>query len=250
MAQFKHNQASHAHSRQTLDLLYGYDSFLDSLEVVADMGCGSGLDTDWWARLETRDDPPEPRNYLCYAVDQQPTLDSATRNLSNVVVLEKSFEEKILPRKADLIWCHDAFQYVQNPLQTLRNWNAQMNEDGMLIIILRQNVTYEYNRLVTRGYNHSYFNHNLVSLVYMLAVNGFDCNDAYALKSDNDPWLHIAVYKSSVEPMDPGTTGWHDLAEHGLLNPSIVRSYTQYGYVRQEDIMFPWLDKDWHQPKT
>ena len=93
MEQFKNAYESHDHSRQILDLIYGYDSFLDSLEVVADMGCGAGADTDWWARLETRDDPPEPRNYLCYAVDRQPRLESAISALPNVKIFDKNFED-------------------------------------------------------------------------------------------------------------------------------------------------------------
>jgi hypothetical protein len=250
MGQFKHIEQNHQHSQETLDILYGYDSFLDSLKVIADMGCGSGLDLNWWATLETRDDPPEPRNYLCYAVDKKDQVDPDVRALPNVIVLEKNFEERVIPRQVDLMWCHDAFQYIQNPLNTLRNWNAQMNVNGMLIIILKQNVTSEYNRLVTRGHNYNYFNHNLVNMVYMLAVNGFDCNDAYALKNNNDPWLHLAVYKSDQAPMDPATTSWHDLAERNLLNPSIIDSFTRHGHVRQEDIVYPWLDKDFYRVKT
>jgi trans-aconitate methyltransferase len=85
MAQFKNALASHAHSRPIMDLIYQYDSFLDSLEVVADFGCGSGLDIEWWATLTTRDDPPEFRNYLCYAVDKNTDqIDTSIKNLSNV----------------------------------------------------------------------------------------------------------------------------------------------------------------------
>jgi hypothetical protein len=78
----------------------------------------------------------------------------------------------------------------------------------------------------------------------MLAVNGFDCRDAYMLKQFNDPWINVAVYKSNIEPMDPATTSWHDLIVTGLLNPTVVESITQYGYLRQEDIVYPWLDKE------
>ena len=48
---FKNAYASHDHSRGILDLIYGYDSFLDSLSIVADFGCGAGLDAEWWATL-------------------------------------------------------------------------------------------------------------------------------------------------------------------------------------------------------
>ena len=73
MGLFKNSEASYQHSQFIKDLVYQYDSFLDSLEVIADFGCGEGLDVEWWATLETRDEPPEPRNYLCYAVDKNIT---------------------------------------------------------------------------------------------------------------------------------------------------------------------------------
>jgi hypothetical protein len=125
-----------------------------------------------------------------------------------------------------------------------------MNVDGMLILILRQNIAYEYNRLQQRGYNWQYYNHNLINLVYMLAVNGFDCRDAYAKKEENNPWLHLAVYKSPNPPQDPAVTSWFDLADQGMLNDSIVQSLNRYSYVKQEDIVYPWLDKDFYRAKN
>lgn len=46
---FKTDQDSHAHSLQTLNLIANYDDFMDSIRVIADMGCGSGADINWWA---------------------------------------------------------------------------------------------------------------------------------------------------------------------------------------------------------
>ena len=89
----------------------------------------------------------------------------------------------------------------------------------------------------------------------MLAVNGLDCRDAYLLKQFNDPWIQMAVYKSDVEPMDPRTTTWFDLADKNLLHPSVVQSITKNGFLKQEEIIMPWLDKenyyiDWIPQKT
>jgi hypothetical protein len=78
----------------------------------------------------------------------------------------------------------------------------------------------------------------------MLAVNGFDTRDAYLLKKFNDPWINMAVYKSDVAPMDPTTTSWFDLMETGLLHPSVVNSLNKFGHVRQEELLYPWLDKE------
>lgn len=252
MVQFSTGYESHDHSRKTLDILYGYDAFLDSLEVVADLGCGMGLDTEWWATLETRDDPPEPRNYTVYSVDKNiKRIDDRITSLANVHVFDYNIDGPHfqLPKPVDFIWCHDAFQYITDPINTLRSWNKAMNVNGMLLLIFPQAQHYAYNRLQVHSYHNVYFNHNIVNLIYMLAVNGFDCNDAYFLKEENSPWLHAAVYKSDIAPMDPITTNWYHLAEKNLLNESVVECLTKYGYIRQEEIITAWLDKDFHFPK-
>jgi hypothetical protein len=78
----------------------------------------------------------------------------------------------------------------------------------------------------------------------MLAVNGFDCRDAYLLKRFQDPWTHLAVYKSNIKPMDPAATSWNDLIELNLLHPTIVNSINRHGHLRQEEIVMPWLDRE------
>jgi hypothetical protein len=81
----------------------------------------------------------------------------------------------------------------------------------------------------------------------MLAVNGFDCKDAYFYKNMNDPWLYAAVYKSGHAPMDPHKTSWHDLVDMELVNDSIKQSLNKNNYVRQEDILTTWLDKGFYR---
>jgi SAM-dependent methyltransferase len=251
MTQFANPYLSHDHSLEILNLLYGYDSFLDSLTIIADMGCGIGLDAEWWAKLETRDDPPEPRNYKVYAVDRNlKQVDEDKQTIENIAWLEGDFEnESLLPQLVDLIWSHDSFQYAINPLNTLSVWNRQMNVNGMLVMALPQTINYTYNRLTFRTPNYSYYNYNISNLVYMLAVNGFDCRDAYFYKNAQTDWIYLAVYKS-MEPMNPSSTSWFDLDDKNLLHPSVVASLNTYGHVRQEDIVYPWLDKDFYRAKT
>jgi SAM-dependent methyltransferase len=251
MTQFANSHLSHEHSLEILNLLYGYDSFLDSLTIVADMGCGPGLDAEWWATLETRDDPPEPRNYKVYAVDRKlKQVDESLRTIENIAWLEGDFEqESLLPQLVDLLWSHDSFQYAVNPMNTLAVWNRQMNVNGMLVMAIPQTINYAYNRLTFRTYHHCYYNYTISNLVYMLAVNGFDCRDAYFYKNAQTDWIYLAVYKST-EPMDPRSTSWFDLDDKKLLHPSVVASLNAYGHVRQEDIVYPWLDKDFYRAKT
>jgi SAM-dependent methyltransferase len=251
MTQFTNPHYSHEHSLEILNLLYGYDSFLDSLEVICDMGCGSGLDAQWWATLETRDDPPEPRNYKVFAVDRDLSrIDPDVHDTPGIKWLNYDFEDEyILPVATDLIWSHDSFQYALNPIKTLANWSKQLNNNGMLVMALPQSMNYVYNRLTFKTESYNYFNYNISNLVYMLAVNGFDCRDAFFYKNINSDWIYLGVYKNE-EPMDPAKTSLYDLVDKNLLHDSVIDSITRFGHIRQQDIVYPWLDKDFYQAKT
>jgi SAM-dependent methyltransferase len=233
------------HSLEILGELHRYDSFLDSLTTIVDVGCGEGEDTLWWATLTTRDDPPEPYNYKVYAIDHSETQLSRVPNHPNIVKMHADFTKPyVLPSNTDLLWSHDSLQYSINPLETLRNWNEQMTVNGMLVLSIPQHSGVEYNKYFSRTYSGCYHNFTPTSLIYMLAVNGFDCNDAYMRKRFNDPWINIAVYKSEIKPMDPAITSWYDLAETGLLHPSVTSCIARNGYVKQEEMLYPWLDRE------
>lgn len=234
-----------SHNIRTLNLLNGYDTFLESLRTICDMGCGTGGDITWWAMLESKDDPPEPYNYNCFAVDKDAYKLSQVPDLANINKINRDFTDRqIIPVSVDLMWSHDSLQYSHNPVETLRFWNEQMTVNGMLVLHVSQSSGVENNRYYSRTHNNCYYNYTPTSLIYMLAVNGFDCRDAYLLKQFNDPWIQMAVYKSDVEPMNPKTTTWFDLADKNLLHPSIANSITKHGFLAQEEIIMPWLDKE------
>ena len=234
------------HNEKVLGQLREYDSFLDSLTTICDMGCGTGEDIAWWATLESRDDPPRLYNYNCFAVDSDAGKLSQVPNLPNIKKVNKDFTEQfVIPVKADLMWSHDSLQYSHNPLETLRNWNEQMNIDGMLVLSVPQHNGVEYNRYYSRTHNHCYYNHTPISLIYMLAVNGFDCRDAYLLKEFQDPWIHLAVYKSNIAPIDPKTTSLYDLAD--LDRSRFVMAPGQSGHPLSRhagDFISRWRDGD------
>ena len=246
---FKNAYDSHAHSLEVLNLIYGYDSFLDSLTSIADMGCGDGLDAEWWATLETRDDPPEPRNYRVYAVDQDISrLDEQTlKDNPNIIPVEGNFERYgTIPVKVDLIWSHDSLQLATDPYECLRSWKRTLNVNGMLMLAVPQ-MTYTYNgRLVVESHHKQRFAYNILNLIYMLAINGFDCNDAYFYRKDNSPWLYAAVYAMDMEPLSPDTS-WYELAEKRLINDSLINSVNKYGYARLDDLVVCWLDKQFYK---
>jgi SAM-dependent methyltransferase len=239
---------SHEHSLEILNTLYVYDDFLDNLQVIADMGCGAGLDSQWWATLETRDDPPEPHNYLVFAVDKNiQQVEPEIAAIKNINIIEGDFEERTVPTQVDLIWAHDSFQHARDPLKCLATWKATLNVNGMLMMAIPQTTYWDYraNRLVVSNHSHQYYSYNLLNLIYMLAITGFDCRDAYFYRKENSPWLYAAVYASEHGPMPDAT--WYDLAERKLINDSIINSVNRYGYARLEDTVVAWLDKDFYQ---
>ena len=82
------------HNQKTLNLINGYDTFLESLRTICDMGCGAGGDITWWAMLESKDDTPEPYNYNCFAVDRDASKLSQVPDLTNINKINRDFTEK------------------------------------------------------------------------------------------------------------------------------------------------------------
>lgn len=242
---FRNPEDSHQHSLQTLNWLYEYDDFMASIDTLLDIGCGAGLDLEWWATRTTRDEKPMPLNINCTGLDMLPELPMA-RKYKNITYQCTNFEQQIFTpkkKKYDVLWCHDAFQYAINPLGTLSQWWDIAAPGAMLALILPQTTNIEQRQLSFNQPSGCYYHHSVVSLIHMLAVSGWDCAAGFFHKNPTDPWLHAVVYKSEHKPMDPKTTSWYQLADLALLPDTAVASVNRHGYVVQNDLVLPWLDK-------
>ena len=116
----------------------------------------------------------------------------------------------------------------------------------MLVLIVPQTTNIEYNVQCFDLRDGQYYNHTMVSLIYMLAVNGFDCRDGFFYKPTNEPWLHAVVNKGNRAPRDPRSTRWINLVEDNLLPRTVADSVHRWGYVKQQDLVLPWLDRSLH----
>ena len=234
---------SYNHSLETLEQIAKYDDFMLSIKTLADMGCGKGEELKWWA---TRTDPEtnEPLKIDCTGFDREPSL-SVAQSYSNIVYQKQNFENEIKgEKKFDVIWCHDAFQYALNPINTLKNWYHAMNENGMLVIIMPTTINLNGKKLEKFHHNHTFYHYSLVNLMYMLAMNGFDCGDGFLKDDEMNGWIMAAVYKSDHEPEDPLTASWHTMADRGLLPGTALESINNYNYVRQDALTLPWVNKE------
>ena len=243
---FQNHEQSHAHSKQTLDWLYEHDDFMASIDTMIDLGCGSGLDLEWWATRTTRDENSEPLNISCTGLDIVTELPIAHK-YANTIYQKNNFEQLIYTPKNkgyDVLWCHDAFQYALNPLATLALWWQIAEPGAMLCLILPQTTNVEHQKLKFVQPNGCYYHYSIVNLIHMLAVSGWDCNTGFFKKSPTDPWLHAVVYRSDLGPQDIASTSWYQLAEQNLLPKSAADSVQRHGYVDQSELVLPWLDKN------
>ena len=240
---FAHSEDSHLHSLQVLNQLYQYDDFMLSLKTVLDLGCGQGEDLVWWASRTTKDETPQPLNIQCTGVDLEPNL-KLTKKRNNIFYQSSDFESDITPTPQgyDVLWCHDSFQYAQAPVKTLSNWWHLASPGAMLCLAIP--VTQRIHRGQLDYYlpSGSYYHYTMVNLIYMLATAGWDCRSGFFKQSPTEPWIHAIVYKSEQEPQDPKTTTWHKLSELKLLPESANRSIFAHNYLRQQDLVVPWLD--------
>lgn len=234
---------SHQHSLETLNLLQEHDDFMFSIKTVIDLGCGNGDDLKWWATRTTRDENPQPLNIDCTGVDCNSSI-SQLKDHANIKYQITDFETAITPLKGgyDILWCHDAFQYATGPLKTLSNWWDLASPGGMLYIGMPITQRIHQRQLDYHLTNGSYYHHTLVSLIYMLATCGWDCRFGFFKQTIQDNWVHACVYKSEQAPMDPKTTSWYKLSELNLLPASADKSIHAHGYLRQQDLIIPWLD--------
>lgn len=242
---FRNAEESHRHSLQTLNMLYEYDDFMASINTLVDLGCGSGSDIEWWATRTTREDVPRPLNIDCIGVDLASQL-SVAKKYPNITYQSVDFETTVIPKKKtlfDVLWCHDAFQYCINPIETLSRWWHIANDGAMLAIAVPQTTNFQARQQMFVLPTGVYYHHTLVSLIHMLAIAGWDCKGGFFKKNLNDSWLHAVVYKSSYEPMNPKTTTWYDLVDKNLLPESADVCIKRYGELRQQELIVPWLDK-------
>ena len=234
-------------SRPSLDILNAlqeYDEFMESIDTLVDLGCGDGADIEWWATRVTREDVPKPLNIKCTGVDLIDQL-FAPRTHKNVSYLGTDFEQLTTAfgnKKFDVLWCHDAFQYCIDPIGTLIRWRDITNDGGMLAITVPTTITTHHRQLAFTQQSGCYYHHTMISLIHMLAITGWDCHGGFFLQKPNDSWILAIVYKSEQEPLDPKTANWHQLRELNLLPESAAESVNAHNYLRQQDLVLPWLD--------
>jgi SAM-dependent methyltransferase len=241
---FTNLESNERHSLTILEGLQEYDDFMESIATLVDLGCGAGEDLAWWATRATREDSPKPLNIQCVGVDLAEALPVAHQH-KNMTYQQVNFEDKINApeKKFDVLWCYDSFQYATNPLNTLAEWRNIASEGAMLAITVPQTTNFKRRGLEVQVDSGCYYHYTVSNLIYMLATAGWDCRSGFFKKMPNDPWIQAIVYNSDQPARDPKKTTWYDLLLSNLLPDSASQSISKHGYLVQQELVVPWLDK-------
>lgn len=239
---FDSDSNSHKHSLRTLNHISKYEDYLFGVRTIYDMGSGSGLDANWWARLHYKsNDKLIPFNFNVVGVDyQKPIVKHYPNNLRFIKHDMEEYDEGI---QTDIIWSHDSFRFVMDPIKTLKAWHRQLNPNGMLCIITPQTYNVTHGKAVVRTYSQNFYQWTITNLIYILAVCGFDLRDNRFWKEPNDPWLYLIAYKGENKPFDnPREANWYKLVERNCLPEDIVKSIKLFGYLKQETMRSHWIN--------
>ena len=233
---------SHAHSMQTLQYLDGFVDFKLSIKQLLDIGSGEGLDLDWWANATDGDlDNPQPLNIKCVGLDRKP---KQPYNCENIMLVKHDFNTtERLPfseRKFDVVWCHDALQYAHSPLHLLGAISKQMSVNSMLYLCVPSTVNVVHHKFKNYTFANQYATFTLTQLVYLLALNGFDCADAYFKKPAFEDYIEVICYKNQ-DPVDYAST-WYQLDELGLLSENMSDIINRIGYLTDNGLVTKWVD--------
>jgi hypothetical protein len=80
----------------------------------------------------------------------------------------------------------------------------------------------------------------MTQLIYLLALNGFDCKDAYFKKQPYEDTIEVITYKIQ-EPVDY-TTSWYELDELELLSENMSDIINRIGYLTDNGLVTTWAD--------
>lgn len=241
---FSDPDQSHAHSLEVLEVLDNYGDFKNSIRNVLDIGCGEGHDLRYWADMTADDDDgtSRPLNIYCVGIDRKIKNTHITK-AQNIELFEHDFntaQQLPFEFKFDVVWCHDTLQYAHSPLHMLGQINRVMAKDSMLYLCVPSTVNVVHKKFKNYTFANQYSTFTITQLIYYLALNGFDCKDAYFRKRKYEDVIEVLVYKNT-DPLDYNLS-WYELDALGVLSDNMHEIVDRIGYLTDNGLITMWLD--------
>jgi len=115
-----------------------------------------------------------------------------------------------------------------------------MQDTGMLYLRVPSTISVIYNKFQNYTKSGYYSTFTLTQLIYLLALNGFDCNDVFFKKTAYEDIIEVVTYKIS-EPYD-ANLNWGQLAEHNMLTDNMNEIINHKGYLTDQGLITKWID--------
>jgi SAM-dependent methyltransferase len=240
---FSTEQESHAHSVETINELSNHYDFMSSIKNLLDIGCGKKcLDLQAWTSVTYEDDEGNviPFSINCTGLDKNPTDTLHNKKIKTVEFDFNSGKDLELYETFDVVWCHDVMQYSYSPINFLGFVNKRMNKNGLLYLCVPSTVSNKYNKFSNYTKTNYYNTFTLTQLIYLLALNGFDCKDAYFKKDPYVDIIEVITYKNSL-PLDYNLN-FYQLDEMGIFNESMSRLIFSNGYLDSIGLITSWIN--------
>ena len=149
---------------------------------------------------------------------------------------------QFIAQKFDVVWGHCFLHRYHDPYKVLRHINTLQEKDGMLCITVPKLHNFFYNEPDYRIYPKVYNDINIVTLIYGLALAGYDCKDAYFLQEKNSNLLSFIGYKNSDDTYEPDEVTVYDLLEMDRLPNSMIQQMKKFGYISNKNLLLSWMD--------
>ena len=230
-------------SKPVLEMLNQFDDFKRSIKHMADFGCGTGSDLEYWANMRelTEDGSEGPHlNFNCVGFDLNCEKIKPQRHNIKYKNFDLNTDDAIWSVPFDVVWCHDVMQYIYSPVEFLGRVNRNMGMGGMLYLAVPSTVNVLQHRFQHYTPSQHYNTFTVTQLIYLLAVNGFDVKDFYLQKLKYDDWIQIVVYKER-EPL-PYNTTWYTMVDDDLLNDNMKELVLKNNILTDQGLVTTWLD--------
>lgn len=216
----------------------------DQLLDVLDVGCGDGIQAEWWASRQ----PPDAEDRYdikpsveCHGVDLFPP----SSDLVNKFYYKQGDYHNLTYKDSqfDIVWSHFSLEYSPTPFKALAEWRRVCKPDGHLYLTIPGSFKKKFGRIHTgiKPGQQSWF--TVPMLMYMLAYTGWSPKNSFFEQDFKNGVIRglIAANPEQSTAIDPVTTNLYEMAEKGVFNEWCNAMINDTGTFDESRLVITWV---------